>query len=256
MIRDSITFMRQHFHQRLNMKFNQLFSILVLATLLMGCTAQQIQKTIGDILGDEELTTEQVAAGLKEALVKGIGSGADQASKVNGFLGNPAIKIPFPPEVQQVEEKLRQLGLGSQVDQFIETLNRGAEEAAKEAKPIFVSAIKSMTIQDAWTILKGDSDEATLYLKKTTSDQLRAKFAPVIEKALNKTSATKYYGDLMNTYNKIPFLADVNSDLKSYATDRALDGLFLLIAQEEAKIRKDPLARTTDLLKRVFKEQD
>ena len=244
------------FNKTMNMKFGNLFSMIALGALLMGCTAQQIQKTIGDILGDEELTTDQVAAGLKEALVKGIGSGADQASKVNGFLGNPSIKIPFPPEVQQVEDKLRQLGLGGQVDQFVETLNRGAEEAAKEAKPIFVSAIRSMTIQDAWTILKGDSNEATQYLRKTTSDQLRAKFAPVIERALSKTSATKYYGDLMNTYNKIPFLTNVNADLESYATDKALDGLFLLIAQEEAKIRKDPLARTTDLLKRVFKEQD
>ncbi len=238
------------------MRFNHLFSIVVVGVLMAGCTAQQLKKAVDDYLGDEKLTTEQVAAGLKEALVKGIGNGADQASKVNGFLGNPSIKIPFPPEVQQVEDKLRQLGLGSQVDQFVETLNRGAEEAAKEAKPIFVSAIKSMTIQDAWTILKGNNDEATLYLKKTISDQLRAKFAPVIKQALSKTNATKYYGDLMNTYNKIPFLADVNADLESYATDRALDGLFLLIAQEEAKIRKDPMARTTDLLKKVFKEQD
>lgn len=229
---------------------------ILIFVLLAGCTAQQIQQALGDYLDTDKLTTEQVAAGLKEALEKGISIGADNASKVNGFLGNPKIKIPFPPEVQKVESKLRQIGLGNQVDKFVETLNHGAEEAAKDAKPIFVAAIKSMTIQDAWNILKGEDNAATMYLQKTTSDELRAKFRPVIKNALDKTSATKYYADIINTYNKIPLLEDVNSDLESYATERALDGLFTLIAEQEAQIRVDPMARTTDLLKRVFKEQD
>jgi hypothetical protein len=238
------------------MRLTRSLLLVMIIVAFAGCTAQQIQQAVGDYMKDAKPTTEQVAEGLKEALVKGISAGAQQASQTNGFLGNPSIKIPFPPEVKQVEDKLRQLGMGSQVDKFVETLNHGAEEAAKEAKPIFVNAIKSMTIQDAWTILKGNDNEATQYLQKVTSDDLRAKFAPIIKQALSKTSATKYYGDLINTYNKIPLLADVNSDLESYATERALNGLFLLIAQEEAKIRKDPMSRTTDLLKKVFKEQD
>ncbi|MEQ9217309.1 MAG: DUF4197 domain-containing protein [Cyclobacteriaceae bacterium] len=230
--------------------------LIILGILMFGCTAQQIQQTLDSYLGSDQLTTEEVANGLKEALIKGISEGSASASKLNGYLGNPQIKIPFPPDVQKVEDKLRSIGLDKQVDQFIETLNRGAEEAAKEAKPIFVTAIRSMTIQDAWDILKGQDDAATQYLVRTTSDQLRGKFKPVIGNALDETNATKYYGDIINTYNKVPFVDKVDPDLENYATQKALDGLFFLIAKEEQKIREDPLARTTDLLKRVFKEQD
>ncbi|XOV93928.1 MAG: DUF4197 domain-containing protein [Bacteroidota bacterium] len=230
--------------------------IIIVGVLMFGCTAQQIQQTLDSYLGSDAVTTEEVAKGLKEALVKGISEGSANASKLNGYLGNPQIKIPFPPDVKKVEDKLRSIGLDKQVDQFIETLNHGAEEAAKEAKPIFVSAIQSMTIQDAWNILKGSDDAATQYLVKTTSDQLRGKFKPVISQSLDKTNATKYYGDIINTYNKIPFVDKVDPDLENYATQKALDGLFFLIAKEELKIREDPLARTTELLKRVFKEQD
>ncbi len=235
---------------------NSTYKLFFLAVFLMGCTAQQIQQTLDSYLGSDELTTEQVASGLKEALIKGITEGSANASKINGYLGNPQIRIPFPPDVQRVEDKLRSIGLDRQVDQFIETLNRGAEEAAKEAKPIFVTAIRSMTIQDAWNILKGEDDAATQYLVRTTSDQLSVKFRPVIGNALDQTNATKYYGDIINTYNKIPFVDKADPDLENYATQKALDGLFFLIAKEEQKIREDPLARTTDLLKRVFKEQD
>lgn len=232
-----------------------LFS-LCLIFLFTGCTVQQIQQTLGDYMESEELTTDQVIAGLKEALVKGAGSSTADASRVNGFLGNPKIKIPFPPDVQRVEDKLREIGLGSQVDRFVETLNHGAEEAAKEAKPIFVSAIKGMTVQDAWGILKGQDNAATQYLQDKTSAQLKNKFQPVIKKALDQTSATKYYSDLVNTYNKIPFVEKVNPNLDDYATERALAGLFTLVADEEKKIRDNPAARTTELLKKVFAKQD
>ncbi|MEQ8416378.1 MAG: DUF4197 domain-containing protein [Imperialibacter sp.] len=228
------------------------FTILAIS----ACSVQQIQKTVDGYLKDAKPTTEEVASGLKEALEKGITNGAKKASAVDGYFKNPAIKIPFPPDVRKVETKLRQLGMDKQVDQFIETLNRGAEEAAKQAAPIFVSAIKQMTINDAWNILKGDKDAATQYLQKTTTSQLEAKFKPVIQKALDKVNATKYYGDLVNTYNKIPLVDKVNPDLNDYATTLAIDGLFKLVAQEEANIRNNPGARTTELLKKVFKEQD
>jgi hypothetical protein len=171
---------------------------------------------------------------------------------LDGYFKNPQIKIPFPPDVKRVEDRLRQIGLGGEVDKFIMTLNRGAEDAAKEAKPIFIAAIKQMTIQDAWGILKGEENAATEYLRRTTSSQLYEKFKPVIANSLNKVSATKYYSDLVNTYNKIPMVEKVNPDLNDYATNKAMDGLFLLIAQEEKKIRQDPVARTSDLLKKVF----
>lgn len=238
---------------------NLAITFLSAAFILGACTSTQINQTLGginDALGSESLTTEQVVAGLKEALIKGITTGSAQASRVDGYFKNPKIKIPFPPDVQRVEEKLRQIGLGKEVDKFVMTLNRGAEDAAKEAKPIFVNAIKSMTIQDAWGILKGDNDAATQYLIRTTSSQLKAKFKPVIKSSLDKVNATKYYGDIVTTYNKIPFVEKVNPELDDYATDKAIEGLFYLVAQEEAKIRKDPLARTTELLKKVFAAQD
>lgn len=231
----------------------------VIAAMLAACTSTQINKTIGDInkaLGEESLSTEQIVAGLKEALIKGITKGSAEASKIDGYFKNPKIKIPFPPDVQRVEEKLRQIGLGNEVDKFVMTLNRGAEDAAKEAKPIFINAIKSMTIQDAWGILKGDDNAATQYLIKTTSAQLKTKFKPVIKNSLDKVNATKYYGNIVTTYNKIPFVEKVSPDLDDYATDKAIEGLFYLVAQEEEKIRKDPVARTTELLKKVFAAQD
>lgn len=234
----------------------RLVAIILCCCLFTACTVQQIQQTLDDYLGSEQLTSEQVAAGLKQALEVGIGNGASAASRIDGYYKNPAIRIPFPPDVAKVESKLRSIGLGDQVDKFILTLNRGAEEAAKEAKPIFLSAIRGMTIQDAWNILKGQDDAATEYLRSKTSAQLAAKFKPVISKSLDKTNATKYYSDIVSTYNKLPFTDDVDPDLENYATNKALDGLFQLVAAEERKIREDPVARTTDLLKRVFAQQD
>lgn len=236
---------------------NQLIKIIfLLPFLLFGCTTAQINQTIGTISGETPLTKAEVAAGLKEALEKGTLEGTNLASQLDGYYKNPQIKIPFPPEAQKVEQKLRQIGLGSEVDRFVLTLNRAAEEAADEAKPIFLNAIRSMTIDDAWGILKGDNHAATEYLERTTSDQLKAKFQPIISNALNKTNATRYYVDLVNAYNKIPFVEHMDPDLDVYATEKAMEGLFYLISQEEEKIRENPAARTTELLRKVFGAQD
>lgn len=233
-------------------------SPLLLILLLVSCTSAQINQAISDFgkTGDSRPTSSEVAEGLKEALLKGVSTGADKLSQADGYFKNPEIKIPFPPDVKKVEDRLRQIGLGKEVDRFVETLNHGAEEAAKEAKPIFIGAIQQMTIDDAWGILKGQQDAATQYLKRTTSDQLKGKFKPVIQNSLNKVNATKYYGDLVNTYNKIPLVEKVNPNLDDYATDLAIQGLFTMIAKEEQNIRRDPLARTTDILKRVFAYQN
>lgn len=230
-----------------------------LVFLLGACTSAQINQTISEVnktlSGDSPLTTSEVGAGLKEALIKGISIGADNASQTDGYFKNLGIKIPFPPDVKKVEDKLRQIGLGSEVDKFILTLNRGAEDAAKEAKPIFITAIKSMTIEDAWGILKGQPDAATQFLKRTTSLQLKEKFKPVIQSSLDKVKATKYYSDIVTKYNTIPLVQKVNPDLNEYATDLALQGLFIMIAEQEKKIRENPLERTTELLKKVFGAQ-
>lgn len=201
---------------------------------------------------DAPLTNDEIVGGLKEALKIGVNTGSGLASKVDGFYKNPRLFIPFPQEVQQVEGKLRQLGFNKLCDDFTLSLNRGAEEACKSAAPIFVNAITSMTFADALGILKGGDGAATNYLKKTCTTSLVNAFKPTIKNALDKVSATKYWTDVTTTYNKIPLVEKVNTDLPAYVTDKAVSGLFLLITDEENKIRKDPFARTSDLLKKVF----
>ncbi|HEY9486966.1 MAG TPA: DUF4197 domain-containing protein [Chryseosolibacter sp.] len=236
------------------------YAYIPVVLIFAACTSAQINQTLGEVnkgLGGSSapLTTAEVAQGLKEALIKGISTGADRVSQLDGYFKNPEIKIPFPPEVKKVEERLRQIGLGEEVDKFVTTLNRGAEDAAKEAKPIFIEAIRSMTIEDAWSILRGENDAATQYLKRTTSGLLREKFKPVIQNSLNKVNATRYYGEIVTRYNQIPLVQKVNPDLDDYATDKAIDGLFVMIAKEEKNIRENPIARTTELLKKVFGAQ-
>ncbi len=230
-----------------------LMALLVAAQLN---TFGQLDKLLNDtkkaVGAPKSLTKEEVANGLKEALVNGITKGTDLTSKMDGYFKNPEIKIPFPQDVKKVEDKLRQLGMGSEVDRFVLTLNRGAEEAAKEAKPIFISAIKQMSIDDAFAVLKGQPDAATQFLKRTTSAQLKEKFKPVVQTNLDKVNATKYYGDLISNYNRIPFVSKVNPNLNEYATDMAIQGLFTMIAKEEKSIRQDPAARTSELLKKIF----
>ncbi len=225
--------------------------------MLVGSSSfAQLDKILNDakkvLDPTKSLTSAEVTNGLKEALVNGITKGTDLTSKLDGYYKNPEIKIPFPQDVKMVETKLRALGMGKEVDKFVVTLNRGAEEAAKEAKPIFIAAIKQMTIDDAFAILKGQPDAATQYLKKTTTAQLKEKFKPIVQASLDKVQATRYYGDLVNNYNRIPFITKVNPNLNDYATDMAIQGLFTMIAKEEKSIRQYPAARTTDLLKKVF----
>ncbi|OIN57333.1 DUF4197 domain-containing protein [Arsenicibacter rosenii] len=205
--------------------------------------------------GSGSLTTNEIGQGLKEALKIGVSKGSDQASAVDGYFKNQLIKLAFPPEAQKVEARLRQIGLGPQVDQFILSMNRAAEDAAKEAKPVFLNAVTQMTIPDAVQILKGQDDAATQYLRKTSGKELVTRFTPIIDGALKKNNATKYYADLVNAYNKLPLVKKENPNLTEYATNKAVDGLFLLVAQEEKQIRENPQARITELLKKVFGAQ-
>ncbi len=234
-------------------------SFIAVALGASACTATDIQRTVDGVLAgttNTPVTQSEVASGLKQALEVGINNGANQASQTDGYYKNSLIRIPFPKDVQRVENTLRQVGLGNEVDKFILTLNRGAEDAAKSAIPIFITAIKQLTIKDAWAILKGDKDAATQYLMRTTSNQLYTAFNPIMVRSLEKTNATRYYADLVNQYNKIPMVQKVNPDLDDYATQKAIDGLFILVAQEEAEIRQNPIARTTELLRRVFTKEN
>lgn len=231
-------------------------SILLSLTLLIfsSCDVQN-QALLGNILKDTPMgnpTTLEIGQGIKQALEIGTSQGADRLSSKDGFLGNMAIKILFPPEAQKVENTLRSLGLNSLCDNVITSLNRAAEDAAREAKPIFISAIKEMTITDATNILLGNQDAATQYFKRVTTAQLMEKFSPVITNSLSKVGATKYWGDVVNRYNTIPLVTPINADLSEYVAQKAIDGLFLEIAQEELKIRGNLGARSTPLLQKVF----
>ncbi len=227
---------------------------------LQSCTTAQIQQGVGAVLGGtapgQPLTEAEAGSGLREALQQGISKGAAQASQADGYFRNPLIKLLFPPEAQKVEQRLRQIGLGAECDKFILALNRGAENAAQEAKPIFVQAIKSLTFADVWGILTGEKNAATNYLRRTTTTQLVSRFKPHLTAAINQTNATRLYGDLVTKYNQIPLVTKVNPDLADYATTKAVDGLFALVEQEEANIRTNPIARTSELLRRVFAKQD
>jgi hypothetical protein len=233
----------------------KLFFLLGAATIALSSQAQLgadlLKKVTGKSTSNGNLSTDEIANGLKEALNKGVTEGTTRLSAVDGFFKDAAIKILMPPDAVKAEKTLRGIGLGQQVDDAILTMNRAAEDAAKSASPIFVDAIKQMSIEDAWSILKGGDSAATKYLRTKTTPALTAAFKPVIDQSLEKTGATKYWNTAFSSYNKVAF-NKVNPDLSAYVTEKALSGIFYQIALEETQIRKDPVARTSDLLKKVF----
>ncbi len=202
------------------------------------------------------LSQEQIANGLKQALDKGIDEQVSKLTQTDGFYKNQLIKILLPEELQKVEQGLRDIGLGSLADEGIKALNRAAEDATKEATPIFVNAIKEMTFTDAKNILLGNDRAATTYLEQKTSQELYSKFNPVIKNSFDKVGADQIWSNIITKYNNIPFTQNVNPDLTDYVTQEALDGVYTMIAVEEQEIRTNIASRTTDLLKRVFALQD
>lgn len=196
-------------------------------------------------------SSNEVANALKQALTIGAEKGTAALAKPDGFFKNAALKILLPPEAQKIESTLRSVGMGKQVDEAILSINRAAEDASKTAAPIFVSAIKDLTITDAVNILKGADTAATLYLKTATTTPLSNAFKPIIETSLQKTEATKHWSTLVNAYNKFSF-RKLNPSLSDYVTEKALTGIYSQIALEEKNIRQNPAARATDLLKKVF----
>jgi hypothetical protein len=245
---------------------------ILIACLLIGSVGVKAQavkdlwnKTKDEVKKDEKkveekvntpkqptLSNDEIVQGLREALNVGTNNSTGAASKVDGYLKNPRLFIPFPPEAQDMKEKLEKFGMKKKVDEFETSLNRAAEEAAKTAAPIFLDAIKGMGISDGMAILKGADTAATKYLKDNTSTQLNAKFRPIVKDALDKVKVTSYWTPLVTKYDRIPGVKKQNPDLEAYVTERAMAGLFLLVADEEAKIRKDPMARVSDILKKVF----
>ena len=225
---------------------------------LSNCDVVQdvVNTTLGSDSGSTALTNDDIIKGLKEALIQGTSKGVNVLSAKDGFFKNMDVKVLFPPEAQKVEKTLRDLQMGGVVDMAVEKLNRAAEDAAVGAKDVFVNAITSMTVTDAMDILMGEDNACTNYLKKTTSKALFDSFNPVIKKSLNSVGASDAWSTVMNNYNKVPFVEKINPDLDDYVTNKAMDGVFLMIEKEEKLIRKDPVQRVTDLLKKVFAKQD
>lgn len=238
------------------MKLNKFLAALSIV-LFPFCVTVKAQVNIGNMLKKAIAGTppsaDEMSQGLKEALSLGVSSGSDRLSALDGFMGDNAIKILFPPQAQKAEKTLRGLGMNKLCDDLILSLNRAAEDAAKEAKPIFMTAIKEMSIRDASNILLSrQQDAATQYFKTVTYSQLRDKFKPIIQASLEKAGASGHWTDVTSNYNKVPLVTKVNTDLSDYTTQKAIEGLFVEIAKEELKLRGNTFSRSSALLQKVF----
>lgn len=228
--------------------------IFALCLTLSGCAELQQAASQFPQLG--ALNNADIAMGLREALDKGIDTQVSKLTQTDGFYKNQLVKILLPQELQKVDKTLRDIGLASLADEGLKMMNRAAEDAVKEATPIFVSAVKNITFMDAKNILLGNDEAATSYLKGQTNSQLYAKFNPVIKSSFSKVGADKVWSSIITQYNKVPLVTKVNPDLTDYVTNKALEGVFKMIAVEEKEIRNNVNARTSDLLRRVFAQQD
>jgi hypothetical protein len=237
--------------------YKKLCLLLLSGVTFMPATQAQLLKKLGDAVSSKtsssNVTQSEAGNAIKEALSKGVASGIAMLSKNDGFFGSEIYKVLLPPDAVKIGNTLRSVGLGGQVDKAILSINRAAEKAVGYAAPIFVDAIKEMSITDALKLLQGGNNAATEYFKGKTSDKLKTAFSPVVQNSLDSTNATKYYGDIVTSYNKLPTTrTKVNPDLQDYVTGMAVTALFDQISKEEENIRANPGARTTDLLKKVF----
>jgi len=226
---------------------------LIATTVLILFISNFAIAQIPSIPGLNKLTEPEAGDGVKGALTQGIEKAVSSLNKTDGFFGSQFYKILLPPEVQKVESKIRAIGLGPQVDKAILQINRGAEDAVGAAKPIFVDAVKQMTVTDALNLIQGGDGSITKYFKDKTSAQLISAFTPVVKTSLDKVEATAYYDDIINGYNKIPFNRNkLNPDLTAYVVGKSVEALFDQVSKEETEIRKNPAKRTTDILKKAF----
>jgi len=228
--------------------------ILTLLTIIVTLSSCEVLNQLPtSTTGVGGITEAEAAQGIKEALGQGLGKAVLQLNTTDGFFKDAFYKILLPPDAKKIENTLRTIGMGSQVDKAILQINRGAEDAAGFAKPIFVDAIMNMSLSDAIGLVRNGDTSATHFFREKTTDKLIAAFTPVIKSSLDKVSATKYYGELVNTYNNFPTtIKKINPDLTSFVTDKATEALFDLVAKEEKNIRSNFAARTTDILKKVF----
>jgi hypothetical protein len=235
------------------MKYSVLAALIFVSFSLSSQTLKGLKDKVKSATGGKPaLTNDEVVKGLKEALTVGTNNSSGIAGKLDGFYKNPRLFIPWPPEAAEMKARLIKLGFSKKIEEFEMSLNRAAEEAATKAAPVFGSAITNMSVQDGFAILKGADTAATNYLRKTTYSPLKDQFMPVVKEAIEKVKVTSYWEPLVTAYNKLPGVKKQNPDLNEYVTNKAINGLMILIADEEIKIRKDPAARVSDLLKKVF----
>jgi hypothetical protein len=227
------------------------FCLMMAATSGMAGFWDQAQKIITPA-SQESLDESTIVSGLKEALSLGTANAVSSVAKVDGYLGNEAIRILMPEKIRKVADTLKKFGMQRQVDEFVLSMNRAAEHAAPQAKSYFVEAIKEMTFEDAQKILKGDDTAATDYFKAKMHDKLYAAFEPSVSESMNEVGVTRSYKAMMDKYTAIPFMKAESLDLDHYVTEKSLDGLFYMVGEEEKKIRTDPAARVTDVLRKVF----
>lgn len=241
-------------------KVIQLFLIGFILISVTSCDEVNSYLSEGsDQRSTNKLSNKEVVKGLKEALNVGIRNAVDVTSVTDGFLKNSKIKLPFPEDAKKVKDKALELGMDRQVDKIVTTLNRAAEDAVKTATPIFVNAIKNMSIQDGFKILRGGEGAATDFLERNTKPQLVKAFSPKVQKSIEKVKLTEYWEPVADKYNKAMIFTGgkkVNTDLNEYVTEKAIEGLFTMVKKEENKIRKDPAARVTDILSKVFGSND
>ena len=228
--------------------------ILVVAVSLSGCA--EMQQVMNQFPQTQGIGGVDIAGGLKEALNNGISKQVTKLTATDGFYKNEAVKILLPEELRKVDAGLRRIGLSALADEGLKVLNRAAEDAVKEATPIFVDAVRNMTFYDAKTILMGNESSATNYLQNSTSTALYGKFNPVIKNSFTKVGADKVWTNIITKYNSIPLVNKVNPDLTDYVTNQALNGVFKMVAVEEKNIRTNLSARTSVLLQKVFAMQD
>jgi len=234
----------------------KIWAMLLFLTLTVSPASAQFDKVLkglgGAVGGAGGLSDAKIGSGLQEALKVGTENAVFQTSAIDGFLLNKAIKILMPKSIQSIEQPLRLVGFGPQIDDFVVNMNRAAEKAVPFAKEIFWDAIGQMTFDDARKILNGNDTAATDYFKAKTSKKLQTAFRPPVENVMNQVGVTRQYNDLMGRYQSVPFAKSITFDIHQYVTERATDGIFYVVAQEEKKIRTNPAARVSDLLKEVF----
>lgn len=229
--------------------------VLLVSSLFCLNSCADLQSIMNNTQQTGALSSLDISNGLKQALELGISQGVDLLSQKDGYYGSSLTKILFPEPLQKVDKTLRSIGLGSLADEGVKLLNRAAEDAVTQAKPIFINAVKNLSFSDATAILTGGKNAATEYLKNTTTQSLVQAFSPKIEASLSKVGADQVWNNIITKYNSIPLVTKVEPNLTSYVTEKAIDGLFLQIAQKEEDIRTNISSRTTPLLQKVFAKQ-